>query len=53
MTEQASMFWSPAVPATWEARSCPSLLAKGYRVSVLDLFIYGHEVLEAVEDNPN
>lgn len=30
----------------------PQLLAKGYRVKVLDLFIYGEEVLAAVKDDP-
>lgn len=31
----------------------PKLLAKGYGVKVLDLYIYGERVLEAVKDNPN
>lgn len=31
----------------------PSLLDKGYRVKVLDLYIYGKHVLDAVKDNPN
>jgi nucleoside-diphosphate-sugar epimerase len=31
----------------------PKLLAQGYRVKVLDLFIYGEQVLDAVKDNPN
>ena len=31
----------------------PKLLAKGYRVKVLDLYIYGEDVLDAVKDNPN
>jgi len=31
----------------------PLLLAKGYKVKVLDLFIYGEGVLAAVKDNPN
>lgn len=31
----------------------PKLLAQGYRVKVLDLFIYGQQVLDAVKDNPN
>jgi nucleoside-diphosphate-sugar epimerase len=30
----------------------PALLEKGYEVSILDLFIYGEEPLEAVRDNP-
>lgn len=31
----------------------PRLLDKGYCVKVLDLYIYGEHVLDAVEDNPN
>jgi nucleoside-diphosphate-sugar epimerase len=31
----------------------PKLLDKGYKVKVLDLFIYGENVLDAVKDNPN
>ncbi|MFH1970363.1 MAG: NAD-dependent epimerase/dehydratase [Verrucomicrobiota bacterium] len=31
----------------------PKLLAKGYQVKVLDLYIYGENVLDAVKDNPN
>ena len=31
----------------------PKLLAEGYRVKVLDLFIYGHESLAPVKDHPN
>ncbi|MDD5679118.1 MAG: SDR family oxidoreductase [Kiritimatiellae bacterium] len=31
----------------------PKLLAKGYQVKVLDLYIYGEHVLDAVKDNPN
>lgn len=31
----------------------PKLLAAGYRVKVLDLYIYGDDVLAAVKDNPN
>ena len=31
----------------------PSLLTKGYRVSVLDLYTYGHDVFDAVRGNPN
>ncbi len=31
----------------------PKLLGKGYRVKVLDLYIYGDNVLDAVKDNPN
>lgn len=31
----------------------PKLLDKGYRVKVLDLYIYGEHVLDAVKDNPN
>ena len=31
----------------------PKLLDKGYRVKVLDLYIYGGNVLDAVKDNPN
>jgi nucleoside-diphosphate-sugar epimerase len=30
----------------------PKLLGKGYRVKVLDLYIYGEDVLDAVKDNP-
>lgn len=31
----------------------PKLLSQGYRVKVLDLFIYGQHVLDAVKHNPN
>ncbi|MCX5751953.1 MAG: NAD-dependent epimerase/dehydratase [Candidatus Saganbacteria bacterium] len=31
----------------------PKLLVKGYKVKVLDLYIYGDDVLDAVKDNPN
>ncbi len=31
----------------------PKLLDRGYRVKVLDLYIYGENVLDAVKDNPN
>ncbi len=31
----------------------PKLLEKGYCVKVLDLFIYGEDVLKAVKNNPN
>jgi nucleoside-diphosphate-sugar epimerase len=31
----------------------PKLLDKGYRVKVLDLYIYGEHVLDAVKDNPH
>jgi len=31
----------------------PKLLDKGYRVKVLDLYIYGEQALDAVKDNPN
>jgi len=31
----------------------PKLLAKGYRVKVLDLYIYGEQVLDGVKNNPN
>ena len=31
----------------------PKLLAKGYKVKVLDLYIYGEDVLDAVKDNPD
>ncbi|MBI4445916.1 MAG: NAD-dependent epimerase/dehydratase family protein [Acidobacteria bacterium] len=31
----------------------PKLLARGYRVKVLDLYIYGEEVLAAVREHPN
>jgi nucleoside-diphosphate-sugar epimerase len=31
----------------------PRLLALGYRVTVLDLYIFGHDVLRAVEDHPD
>lgn len=30
----------------------PKLLAKGYRVKVIDLYLYGENVLDAVRDNP-
>ena len=31
----------------------PKLLQSGYNVTVLDLFIYGEQVLEGVQNNPN
>ena len=31
----------------------PALLREGYRVRVLDLYIYGDHVLDAVKDHPN
>ncbi len=31
----------------------PKLLAKGYKVKVLDLYIYGEDVLDPVKDDPN
>lgn len=31
----------------------PKLLKKGYRVKVLDLYLYGDDVLDEVKDNPN
>lgn len=31
----------------------PKLLSKGYHVKVLDLYIYGSDTLDSVEDNPN
>lgn len=31
----------------------PRLLERGYRVKVLDLYIYGEHVLDAVKDDPN
>jgi len=31
----------------------PKLLGKGYRVKVLDLYIYGEHVLDVVKDHPN
>ncbi len=31
----------------------PKLLAKEYRVKVLDLYLYGEDVLDAVKDHPN
>ena len=31
----------------------PKLLAAGYPVNVLDLYLYGEEVLDEVRDNPN
>jgi len=31
----------------------PKLLDQGYKVKVLDLFLYGHHVLDAVKDHPN
>jgi nucleoside-diphosphate-sugar epimerase len=33
-------------------RSCRKLLARGYRVRVLDLYLYGTEVLDSVRDDP-
>jgi len=31
----------------------PKLLERGYRVKVIDLYLYGEDVLEAVRDHPN
>jgi len=31
----------------------PKLLSAGYKVRVLDLYIYGEDVLDNVKDNPN
>jgi len=31
----------------------PKLLAKGYKVKVLDLYLYGEDVFDAVKGNPN
>lgn len=31
----------------------PKLLDKGYRVKVLDLYLYGDDVLDAIKDNPD
>ena len=31
----------------------PKLLAKGYQVKVLDLYLYGEDVLDAVKDHPH
>ena len=31
----------------------PKLLAQGHRVKVLDLYLYGEDVLDAVKDNPD
>src|SRR4030042_3900080 len=31
----------------------PKLLGKGYRVKVLDLYIYGGHVLDAIKDHPD
>jgi nucleoside-diphosphate-sugar epimerase len=31
----------------------PKLLDKGYKVKVLDLYLYGEQVLDAVKDNPD
>ena len=31
----------------------PKLLARGYRVKVLDLYLYGEDALDAVRDHPN
>jgi len=31
----------------------PKLLAKGYRVKVLDLYLYGEDILEPVKDHPH
>ncbi len=31
----------------------PKLLARGHKVKVLDLYLYGENVLDAVKDNPN
>ena len=31
----------------------PKLLAAGYPVNILDLYLYGEEVLDEVRDNPN
>ena len=48
-----STFWSPAAPATSGSVLVPKLLAAGHRVSVLDLYLYGDDVLDAVKDHPN
>lgn len=31
----------------------PKLLAKGHQVKVIDLYLYGEDVLDSVKDNPN
>ena len=31
----------------------PKLLERGYRVKVIDLYMYGEDVLDSVKDNPN
>ena len=31
----------------------PKLLAKGYQVKVLDLYLYGEDVLDSVKGHPN
>ena len=31
----------------------PKLLSKGYRVKVLDLYLYGENVIDAVKDHPD
>lgn len=31
----------------------PELIRKGYRVKVIDLFLYGEDVLDSLKDNPN
>src|SRR4051812_38096393 len=31
----------------------PRLLEEGYRVKVLDLYLFGYDVLDAVKDHPN
>ena len=31
----------------------PKLLEQGYRVKVLDLYLYGHHVMDAVAGHPN
>lgn len=35
------------------AALAPKLLEHGYRVKILDLYIYGNDVLDAVKDHPN
>jgi len=31
----------------------PKLLAKGYIVKVLDLYLFGGDIFDSVKDNPN
>ena len=35
------------------AELVPQLLSQGYRVRVLDLYLYGEHVLDAVKNHPN